>query len=182
MFIVESITSSLGLIDCGFLGFQLLSHFDHCRLSLFDHGFLGILGHVLLCLLGHEFLGLLGHGLLGHWLLRFYFMASLTSNPNLPGHGFPGHALVDSIWVMCFLALYLNIYSILPWEKHITTIVSTIKRKLALLRRIKWYMPLSTRKLFFNTHILPHIDYCAIIWGNLPHTQNLLLAQRGQLV
>ncbi len=35
----------------------------------------------------------------------------------------------------------------LSWEKHITTIVSTINRKLALLR-IKWYMPLSTRKLF----------------------------------
>ncbi len=36
----------------------------------------------------------------------------------------------------------------LSWEKHITTIVSTINRKLALLRRIKQYMPLSTRKLF----------------------------------
>ncbi len=53
----------------------------------------------------------------------------------------------------------------LSWEKHITTIVSTIIRKLALLRKIKWYMLFSSRKLFFNTHILPHIDYCAIIWG-----------------
>ncbi len=26
----------------------------------------------------------------------------------------------------------------LSWEKHITTIVSTINKKLALLRRIKW--------------------------------------------
>ncbi len=51
----------------------------------------------------------------------------------------------------------------LSWEKHITTIVSTINRKLALLRRIKRYMPLSIRKLFFNTHILARIDYCAII-------------------
>ncbi len=66
----------------------------------------------------------------------------------------------------------------LSWEKHITTIVSTINRKLALLRRIKRYMPLSTRKLFFNTQILPHIDYSAIIWGSSPHTQNLLLAQK----
>ncbi len=39
-------------------------------------------------------------------------------------------------------------------------------------------MPLSTRELFFNTHILPHIDYCAIIWGSSPHTQNLLLAKK----
>ncbi len=66
----------------------------------------------------------------------------------------------------------------LSWEKHITTIVSTINRKLALLRRIKRYMSISTRKLFFNTFILPHIDYCAIIWGSSPHTQNLLLDQK----
>ncbi len=43
----------------------------------------------------------------------------------------------------------------LSWEKHITTIVSTINIKLVLHRRIKLCMPLSTRKLFFNTHILP---------------------------
>ncbi len=73
--------------------------------------------------------------------------------------------------------LVVNIDHNLSWEKHITTIVSTINRKLALLRRINRYMPLSTRKLFFNTQILPHIDYCAIIWGSSPHTQNLLLAQ-----
>ncbi len=46
-------------------------------------------------------------------------------------------------------------------EKHITTIVSTIKRKLAFLKRINWCMPVSAWKLLFNTHILPHINYCA---------------------
>ncbi len=56
----------------------------------------------------------------------------------------------------------------LSLEKHITTIVSTINIKSALLRRIKQYMPVSTRKLFFNTHILSHIDYCAIIWAVHP--------------
>ncbi len=36
----------------------------------------------------------------------------------------------------------------LSCEKHITTILSNINRKRALLGRIKQYMPLSTRKLF----------------------------------
>ncbi len=80
--------------------------------------------------------------------------------------------------VTCDKLLGVTIDNNLSWEKHITTIVSTIKRKLALLRRIKQQMPLSTRKLFFNTHILPHIDYYTIIWGSLRHTQNLLLAQK----
>ena len=37
---------------------------------------------------------------------------------------------------------------------------------LFLLSRIKLYLPLSMRKMFFNSYILPHLDYCCIIWGN----------------
>ncbi len=63
----------------------------------------------------------------------------------------------------------------LSWEKHITTIVSTINIKLALLRRIKRYMSLSTRKLFLiHTFCLT----LTLIWVISPHTQNLLLAQK----
>ncbi len=66
----------------------------------------------------------------------------------------------------------------LSWEPHIRNVVATINRKLALLRRIKRYMPLATRKQFYNTHILPHMDYCSIVWGSSPHVKNLLLAQK----
>ncbi len=51
----------------------------------------------------------------------------------------------------------------LSWESHINGVVSNINRKLALLRRIKGYLPLATRNLFSNSHILPYIDYCSLV-------------------
>ena len=66
----------------------------------------------------------------------------------------------------------------LSWKQHIQNIASLVNSKLALLRRIKRYMPLSTRKLFYDTHILPHMDYCSTIWGSSPHVKNLLLTQK----
>ncbi len=51
----------------------------------------------------------------------------------------------------------------LLWESHINGVVSNINRKLGLLRRIKDCLPLPTRKLFSNSHILPYIDYCSLV-------------------
>ncbi len=65
----------------------------------------------------------------------------------------------------------------LSCEKHITTIVSTINRKLALLRRIKRYMPLSTRKLFLiHTFCLTLTTVQLFVAVHLLH--NLSLAQK----
>ena len=32
--------------------------------------------------------------------------------------------------------------------------------------RIKMYLDLYSRKLFFSAYILPNLDYCSTIWGN----------------
>ena len=37
---------------------------------------------------------------------------------------------------------------------------------LYLLSRIKSFLSISMRRLFFNAYILPHLDYCCVIWGN----------------
>ncbi len=66
----------------------------------------------------------------------------------------------------------------LSWKSHINEVVSNIYRKLALLRRIKGCLPLATRKLFTNSHILPYIDYCSLVWGDSPHVYNILKAQK----
>ena len=66
----------------------------------------------------------------------------------------------------------------MSWEQHITHILSIANRKLALLRRIKKYLPLRTRKLFYNAHILPHLDYCSAVWGTSPHVQKLCKLQK----
>ena len=37
---------------------------------------------------------------------------------------------------------------------------------ICILQQIKAYLPLDARKLFFNSYVLPHFDYCAITWRN----------------
>ena len=32
--------------------------------------------------------------------------------------------------------------------------------------RIKCYFSAPSRKLFYNAYIMPHFDYCCVIWGN----------------
>ncbi len=53
----------------------------------------------------------------------------------------------------------------LSWKSHNNGVVSNINRTLALLRRIKGCSPLATCKLSSNSHILPYIDYCSLVWG-----------------
>ena len=54
----------------------------------------------------------------------------------------------------------------LSFNKQVDHVCRSITSKLALLRRIKVYLPLSYRKLYYNAYILPCIDYCLTIWGN----------------
>jgi len=54
----------------------------------------------------------------------------------------------------------------LAWDKHIDVVLKKCYSLLYLISRIKPFILIPMRKLFFHTYILPHLDYCCIIWGN----------------
>ena len=56
--------------------------------------------------------------------------------------------------------------SSLNWSSHVEATLKKCNSLLYLLGRIKTFLNLSTRKLYFNAYILPHLDYCCTIWGN----------------
>ena len=56
--------------------------------------------------------------------------------------------------------------SSLNWSSHVEATLKKCNSMLYLLGRIKTFLNLSTRKLYFNAYILPHLDYCCTIWGN----------------
>ena len=68
----------------------------------------------------------------------------------------------------------------LTWNEQIKHVRRKIASNLYLLKQIKEYLPLEARKLFFNSYILPHFDYCSIIWGNCSKTalENLVKMQK----
>ena len=58
----------------------------------------------------------------------------------------------------------------LSWDTHVINTLKKCNSLLYLLTRIKPFLSKSKRILFYNAYILPHIDYCCIIWGNCNKT------------
>ena len=54
----------------------------------------------------------------------------------------------------------------LTWEDHVDYIISKVKKQLGLLKRIKYLLLVSARKLLATTTIIPLLDYADIMWGD----------------
>ena len=63
----------------------------------------------------------------------------------------------------------------LSWKSQVKHVKQLIRYKLTILRKIRKYIPISTRKTFYNYYIKPHLDYCCSIWGNCSQTAILAL-------
>ena len=53
----------------------------------------------------------------------------------------------------------------LTWMAHIRKLTKTIGQNLALLNRIKQYLPIFARKIFYISYIQQSLDCCSTIWG-----------------
>ncbi len=62
--------------------------------------------------------------------------------------------------------LGVTVDNTLSWSAQISNTIKKCNSLLYLLGRVKLYLDISSRKLFFNAYILPHLDYCCTIWGN----------------
>ena len=62
--------------------------------------------------------------------------------------------------------LGVQIDEALSWDAQIKKQKQTIFFKISFLNKIRKYLPLATRKLFYNSYIKPHFDYCNTIWSN----------------
>jgi hypothetical protein len=59
----------------------------------------------------------------------------------------------------------------MTWKKQTKSIKSKVNGNLYLLNNIKPYLPLDARILFYNSYILPTLDYCSLVWGNCSQEQ-----------
>ena len=62
--------------------------------------------------------------------------------------------------------LGVNVDQNLNWKFQAEQVLKKCNTNLYLLLRIKAFLNLHSRKLFFNAYILPYLDYCCTIWGN----------------
>ncbi|KAK3094300.1 hypothetical protein FSP39_000043 [Pinctada imbricata] len=87
--------------------------------------------------------------------------------------------LIDNLTSDKLLGVYIDNY--LQFDKHIDEVCKAITQKIALLRRIKKYLGLQHRVLYYNAYILPSIDYCLTIYGNASksHLDRILKLQKS---
>ena len=52
----------------------------------------------------------------------------------------------------------------LTFKHHITNLILKLSRLVSLLHQIKELMPTDVLKMFYNAHVLPHLQYCTPIW------------------
>ena len=67
----------------------------------------------------------------------------------------------------------------LTWNDHISKTSKKMSTYVWLLSKIRSYLSVDHRVLFYKSYIQPHIDYANIIWGNTGKT-NLLHVERLQ--
>jgi len=54
----------------------------------------------------------------------------------------------------------------LSWSEHIDYVSTTISTSIGILYRSKYFLDQNTRMLLYNSLVLPHLNYCAIIWAH----------------
>ena len=62
--------------------------------------------------------------------------------------------------------LGIHIDTSLSWKKQVETMLKKCNTMLYLLLRIRFFLNIDVRKLFYIAYILPHLDYCCTVWGN----------------
>ena len=50
------------------------------------------------------------------------------------------------------------------WDSHTDYVCKTVSRRVFRLSKLGYGADIDTKKLFFNAHIKPHIDYASIGW------------------
>ena len=62
--------------------------------------------------------------------------------------------------------LGLDIDPSLSWSTHVANLRKTLLKRVAVLARIKKFLPVKYRIILFNASIKPILEYCVSVWGS----------------
>ena len=67
--------------------------------------------------------------------------------------------------VSCFNFLGLTITETLDWSHHIDKISNKVSRIIGIINKLKNVLPRYTLQTMYNSLIVPHFNYCILLWG-----------------
>ena len=73
---------------------------------------------------------------------------------------------IDICMTSCDKILGVHVDHNLTWHNHFKFLSKKISSYLWLLSKIRTYVSIDHRLLFYNAYIKPHFDYCSMIWSN----------------
>lgn len=74
-----------------------------------------------------------------------------------------GRNYLENVTEIKYLGVTLD--QSLSWTPHILNVTNKVNRAIACTRRIKCYLNQRLLKHLYHSLILPHIDYCSVVWG-----------------
>ncbi len=77
--------------------------------------------------------------------------------------------------VRYFKVLGVEVNDTLTWVDHIGMVCKKVTRRLNLLHRLSWFLPCPILLLFLKSYILPHFDYCDVVWITCTNSESLRL-------
>ena len=80
---------------------------------------------------------------------------------------------VECVRSFKFLGVVVN--DTLTWADHIDMVCKKVSRSLNLLRRLSWFLPRPLLLLYLKSYILPHFDYCDVVWIGCTKAESLRL-------
>ena len=57
----------------------------------------------------------------------------------------------------------------LMWHNHFQLVSKKVSSHLWLLSKIRSYLSVEHRLLFYNAYVKPHLEYCIVVWSNTPN-------------
>ena len=78
----------------------------------------------------------------------------------------------------CDKVLGIYVDDNLTWNNHFNFLSKKLSSYMWLLSKIRTYLSIDHRVLFYNAYIKPHLDYCSLIWSN---TSNLNINKSTKL-
>jgi len=70
---------------------------------------------------------------------------------------------IEKVSDFCFLGLTIN--ENLNWKSHLNKVSNKISRTLGVMNRLKHFLTTDTLRTIYNSLILPHLNYCILVWG-----------------
>ena len=70
---------------------------------------------------------------------------------------------IEQLKTVKFLGVFID--EDMKWKSHVSNILTNVSRNVGVINKMRDYLPQHILLLLYNSLVLPHLNYCIILWG-----------------